>query len=91
MSGQKRNNLLHGTAVLFVGTLIVKTIGVFYKIPLIRFLNGESLGMYMAAFEIYLPLYALCAAGISPALSREVARNPQSAKSTQMRACLVYG
>ena len=42
-----------GVAALAVSTFIVKIIGMFYKIPMMRYLGAEGMGYFNSAYEIY--------------------------------------
>ena len=44
---------LSGVAVLTVSTVIVKLIGLLYKIPMIKFLGEEGMGYFNSANELY--------------------------------------
>ena len=81
-SGKVRVSVLRGAAVLSFSALIVKTIGAFFKVPLGNLLGGEGLSCYMTAFELFGPLYALTAAGVPAAVSRQISADPRSAKET---------
>lgn len=79
-SGKVRVSVLRGAAVLSFSALIVKTIGAFFKVPLGNLLGGEGLSYYMTAFELFGPLYALTAAGVPAAVSRQISADPRHAK-----------
>ena len=59
MELRRGHGYLYGTMVLAVGTVIVKLIGVFFKIPLTNILGGVGMSYFNVAYELYYPLYAL--------------------------------
>ena len=76
----KDNTLLKNTAVLAVSGIIVKGLSAVYRIPLTRMLGAEGMGQYSAAFNIFMPFFAFCCAGITPTLSRLSARTKEERK-----------
>lgn len=62
--GKKRNSVFFGVAVLTVASLLVKVIGVFYKIPLTYLLGDEGMGYFNSAYTIYAWLYMISTAGL---------------------------
>ena len=77
MGNQKRRqqNLVQGSLILAVATLMVKVLGAIYKIPLANILGGLGGGYYSTAYDIYLPVYSLAMAGLPVAVSRMVAES----------------
>ncbi len=63
------NGVVGGVLILTTASLLVKAIGVFYKIPLSHVLGDEGMGYFNAAYTIYAWLYMLSTAGIPVALS----------------------
>ena len=64
-----------GVAILTVSTVIVKLIGVLYKIPMIKYLGEDGMGYFNSAYEIYTFFYILATAGLPVAISILVAQN----------------
>ena len=73
MAKTKGQNYMHGAAILTVGVIIMKILGVFYKIPLGNILGDEGYSMFMGAYSIYNIFFTLATAGLPVALSRLVA------------------
>lgn len=67
---RKGQSFAAGAATLMAAALIVKVIGMLFKIPLTRMLGGEGMGYYMTAYSIFNPICALCVAGFPVAVSR---------------------
>lgn len=61
---KKRNSVFFGVAVLTVASLLVKVVGVFYKIPLTYLLGDEGMGYFNSAYTIYAWLYMISTAGL---------------------------
>ena len=66
---RKNQNLLQGSLILGVATLLVKIIGAIYKIPLMNIIGGEGFGYYNTAYTIFTPLYTIATAGIPVAVA----------------------
>ena len=46
-------NFYSGVLVLSLSAVIVKIIGLVYKIPMLRLLGSEGMGYFNSAYEIY--------------------------------------
>ena len=68
------NEILSGTLSLTISTLIVKILGVIYKIPLAAILGEEGMGYFNSAYTIYGFFYLLCTAGAPKAVMILVSR-----------------
>ena len=66
-SGAK--SFMSGVLVLSLSTLIVKVIGLAFKIPMLSFLGAEGMGYFNSAYEIYALLCVVSTAGLPVALS----------------------
>lgn len=66
-----------GVAILSLSTVIVKAIGLFYKIPMMKYLGEEGMGYFNSAYEIYTLFYILATAGLPVAVSILVAENAE--------------
>ncbi len=62
-----------GVAVLSLSTVLVKIIGLFYKIPMLRYLGSVGMGYFNAAYEWYAMLCVLATAGLPIAVSMLIA------------------
>jgi len=58
-----------GVLVLSISTLVVKVIGLAYKIPMLSLLGAEGMGYFNSAYEIYALLCVISTAGLPTALS----------------------
>lgn len=71
----KTQSFVKGAAVLTVSTMIVKIIGMLYKIPLGNLLGGTGMAYFMTAYNIFNPVYALSVAGFPTAVAKKVAES----------------
>ena len=66
---QKRPSFLSGAGVLTLSALIVKVIGLFYRIPLLNLLGTEGMGYFNTAYELYALFCVISTAGLPVAMS----------------------
>ena len=76
MADKKRKNqsLLNGALVLSLATIIVKVIGVIYKIPLSNMIGTVGRGYFDSAYNLYVPIYTISMAGLPVAISNMVSK-----------------
>lgn len=60
--------VLGGTLSLTLSAIIVKLLGVIYKIPLAHILGEEGMGYFNSAYTVYAFFYLLCTAGVPKAV-----------------------
>ena len=74
MSDAKKQNYLHGAAIMAGTTVIVKIVAFLYKIPLgsMRLLGDEGFAHFHVAYNIYSFFLTLATAGFPVALSRMI-------------------
>lgn len=75
MAQQKKQNLISSAGVLVASTILVKIIGAIYKIPLGNLIGATGNGYFLAAYEIYTPIYTISMAGLPIAVSRLVSES----------------
>ena len=63
------NKFLSGVLVLTLSTVIVKIIGLVYKIPMLTLLGGEGMGYFNSAYEIYALVCTISVTGLPVAMS----------------------
>ncbi len=64
-----------GASILIAANLVVKVIGLVYKIPLANILGSEGMGYLSSAYEIYQLLLALFMSGGTVAVSKLIAES----------------
>lgn len=79
--GRKKDRFFSGVAVLTLSTVVVKIIGLLYKIPMMRYLGEEGMGYFNSAYEIYTFFYILATAGLPVAVSILVAERAEKGNS----------
>lgn len=89
-------NLLGGTLSLSVSAIIVKIIGLIYKIPISSILGDEGMGYFNSAYTVFGFFYLLCTAGVPKAVMILVAEGDDEKRgravlNTAMRAFLLVG
>ncbi len=78
----KRSEFLRSAAVLSVGGILAKAIGVLYRIPLTGLLGGYGMGLYHMAYPLFCVMLTFSSAGIPAALSRMIARETAMGRSS---------
>ena len=94
MAEAKKQNFLHGAAILAAGVVIMKILGAIYKIPLQNILGDTGYGYFFAAYTIYNVLLTISTAGLPVALSRMISEantldRPRQARRTFRIATVV--
>lgn len=96
----ERNNygkkIVSGTVLLMLSGLIVKALGLIYKIPLSYILSDEGMGYFNSAYTVYTLFYIICTAGIPKAISILISEsdgegNSQAINSIYKTAMCVFG
>ena len=87
MSNTKKSgqNFLAGAAILSAATMIVKVIGMFYKIPLQQFIGENGYAYFTAAYDIYTVLLVISTTGLPVAMSRMVSEAKTLGNGRQMQ------
>ncbi len=62
------SGIVGGTLSLTVSAIIVKIIGLIYKIPISSLLGDEGMGYFNSAYTVYAFFYLLCTAGVPKAV-----------------------
>ena len=92
-SSGKKQNFMHGAAILTVGLVIMKLLGAIYKVPLGNILGDYGYGIFLATYNVYNIFFTLSTAGLPVALSRLIAeadaRGQESLKEKTFRAAIV--
>lgn len=80
-----RNKLLSGALSLTVSALIVKIIGVIFKVPLSYMLGDEGMGYFNSAYTVYGFFYVIACSGLPKAITIVVAGISKSAADSELR------
>jgi stage V sporulation protein B len=68
------NNLIVQGSILAIASLIVRLIGLLYRIPLVNILGIEGSGYYASAYTIYTFLLIISSYGLPAAISKIIAK-----------------
>ncbi len=71
---KKRSFIYHG-GLLAITSIVVRLIGFFYRVPLVRILGEEGVGYYSGAFEVYAFLLIVSSYGMPAAISKLISKN----------------
>lgn len=66
---KNRNNIISGAAWLGFSAIILKIIGLIYKVPMSYILGDEGMGYFNCAYTVYTFFYIIGSAGIPKAVS----------------------
>ena len=69
MNTCSKQQFLGGAMALTFSTVLVKIIGLVYKIPLMRCLGARGMGYFNSAYELYTLFFVIATAGIPVAIS----------------------
>lgn len=87
-----KKTFFSGVLLLGLSTVLVKIIGLIYKIPMLAYLGSEGMGYFNSAYEIYALFCVIATAGLPVALSVVIsgvlARGEQSAVNSIYRAAM---
>lgn len=91
----QKQNYLAGAAILSISTIVVKIIGMLYKIPLKRLIGDASFGYFNTAYDIYTVMLVISVTGLPVAMSRLVSEanalgNSRQVKRIYQTALLAY-
>ena len=81
----KQNTFFGGAAILAVGILVVKLIGMFYKIPLTNIIGEQGNADFNNAYYIYSVLLTISTAGLPVAVSKLVSEANALGRHNQVR------
>lgn len=74
----KKQGFIIGSVILALSAAVSKILGAVFRIPLSSLLGGTGTGYFSSAYGIFLPIYAVTAAGLPAAAARITARNISS-------------
>ncbi len=90
MSSQtrKQQSFEYGAGILLIATVLVKVIGMVFKIPLQHLIGNLGFGYFSSAYDLFTPMYTLSMAGLPIAISRIVAENAAAEKYRDVKSAL---
>ena len=72
----KQASFASGAVILAISAIVVKLIGVCYKIPLMRLIGAQGMGYFNTAYDVYALLCLLSTTGLPVAVSVVINRHP---------------
>ncbi|MDD4125196.1 MAG: polysaccharide biosynthesis protein [Eubacteriales bacterium] len=84
MNKRQSGSFLAEALIISVSNLVVKIIGVAFRIPLTNMLQGAT-GIYTAAFSVYAMLYMVSTSGLPVAISRMVSSSRKLDRKTETK------
>lgn len=81
----KQNTFFGGAAILAVGIMVVKLIGMFYRIPLVNIVGEQGYADFTNAYNIYAVLLTVSTAGLPVAVSKLVSEANALGRKNQVR------
>ena len=78
----KVNIFIKNTVVLGVTSIILRTVGILFRIYLSDILGSEGMGLYQLIFSVYIFAATFATSGISTAVTRLIAENRQNGKTS---------
>lgn len=93
-SVRERNNIIKQGSILAFSSIIVRFIGLIYRIPMANIIGEKSMGIYSAAFEIYnivliLSSYSMPIA-VSKLISEKITRKKYKNANIYLFNCLIF-
>ena len=85
MSERKGQNYLHGAAILTAGVVIMKVLGLLYKMPIGNIIGDDGYSMFIASYNVYNVFLTLSTAGLPIALARMVSEAHAANRPAQLR------
>lgn len=82
---KQSGRFLSGVAILTLSTVIVKIIGLLYKIPMIKVLGEEGMGYFNSAYELYTFFYIIATAGLPVAISIMIAKSIENGRHENVK------
>lgn len=85
IKANKKQSFIQGAAILTLCLLVVKIIGMLYKVSLSRLYGPVGAGLLGNAYELYIPLFTLATAGFPIAVSRMVSESMSKGRYKDIR------
>ena len=82
---RNKQTFLQGAIILLVATVLVKVIGVLFKMPLTNIIGATGMGYFNIAYGLFNTLYALSVAGLPVAVAKMVAENAAARRFRDVR------
>lgn len=81
----KKQSFLQGTAILALGTILVKLMGFLFKTPLNNIIGSAGFGYFNSAYDVYNVLLMISTTGLPVAMSRMISEAQALGNGAQIR------
>ena len=81
----KKQSFLQGTAILALGTILVKLMGFLFKTPLNNIIGSTGFGYFNSAYDVYNVLLMISTTGLPVAVSRMISQAQALENYAQIR------
>ena len=82
----KNDTFIKSATILIVADIVVKVLGMLFKIPLANIIGEVGMGYFQTAYDLYLPFYSVAISGLPVLLSRLVAKSVSLRNESEMKA-----
>ncbi len=88
MQEKKTTSFISGAAILMAANLLVKLIGLAFKVPLTYLIGEDGMGHFADAYTMYTWMFVLATAGLPVAVSKMVSESRALGRTTEVRRIL---
>ncbi|MBE7025192.1 MAG: polysaccharide biosynthesis protein [Ruminococcaceae bacterium] len=88
MQDRKTSSFISGAAVLMAANLLVKLIGLAFKVPLTYLIGEDGMGHFSDAYTMYTWMFVLATAGLPVAVSKMVSESRALGRNAEVRRIL---
>lgn len=81
----KKQSFLQGTAILAMGTILVKLMGFLFKTPLNNIIGSTGFGYFNSAYDVYNVLLMISTTGLPVAMSRMISEAQALGNEAQLK------
>ena len=90
-SNQKqKDTFIKSATILIVADIVVKVLGVLFKIPLANLIGEVGMGYFQTAYDLYLPFYSVAVSGLPVLLSRLVSKAVTDKNNNELKESISY-
>lgn len=86
----QKDTFIKSATILIVADIVVKILGVLFKIPLANLIGEVGMGYFQTAYDLYLPFYSVAVSGLPVLLSRLVSRAVTDKNNNKLKESISY-
>lgn len=87
---KQKDTFIKSATILIVADIVVKVLGVLFKIPLANLIGEVGMGYFQTAYDLYLPFYSVAVSGLPVLLSRLVSKAVADKNNNELKVSLSY-